>query len=967
MRRPVSFGLIFAFSTATLLGQKSEAEQRADIAFAKGLGELGFVELSEKVLRNVESGGLSSKLTEEVALLRCDALYDAAKADASRREELLKKAVEAYQAFLDKYKAFGDADIVARAQARTVEVGGAYARVLASSMADLVGEELDAKRGAMRSFLEAAVGRVNDLIREQEELLKEGSGAEGVQRRLFELLLNGADLNLQLARVQEVPTTFSVAEKMYVKLSDTAGEGTPWSLRAYIGIGDVYAAQGAQEDDFKSAAKLYQEAASYYEFAVNFSIPRDLAAWREASAQMLQPEKQSRFLFLQLGTPGLVKANIAAGDTTAALTWALHYVNTWKREGLELTPPQGYMALLDVTQALVSAGGFLGGNPAVGDLRWFESQEALSAASLPKKNQRSSLDFALSLAQEVAAENKGNNLQVRAQRVIGEIIARPGVRVDPSVLMDAAKGEFNAQDWATSVEAFKRVVRSLDGSDIAARQERMPEALWHIARSYQRMDRVLEAAAVYEHALESWSGDPKFDGESAKGFYDCAQLLKRTIKGDSAIDALAGRADEVLKRAASGTGKGEDIKYRDAEKLYADNKFDEARAAYASVGAGAESYEKAKVNVGVCEFKLKRYEAAIRTLESYLNTYLRSTDAATTDARRLARRKEATANARFYWGLAEFEVASGGANSWQKVVDVLGTFQTEFPEQNQLAPAAMYRVLISYGKLDQQDKVKSLLGLMLSSFPDNRWTGSAATESYKMLKTAFEAEKDAAKKAGIEREMAENLQVLNRTSPRPSFDNMRAESRHWMNLSAWATAEELLERIQSQFGAEAEYAENMQIRVLPDLGEAQLRQKKVADAFATLKPLLMDEKVRAAKSTAYDFAQAAAGWLEVQGTKVIENAGAATSVADFELATKAINQLTDTSEKWAQEWYGLKAQQIYSYLRFAAIDGQRMDTARSLLGPMNTQLGGGTQFKTEGMTEDNRQRYLWLVQKVKWK
>ncbi len=965
MRRSLSFGLVFAFSTATLFGQKSEAEQRADIAFAKGLAELGFVDLSEKVLRGVESSGLSAKLTEEVALLRCDALYDAAKADQAKREELLKKAVEAYQAFLDKYKAFGDPEIVARAQARTVEVDSAYARVLSGSMADLVGEALTQKRTAMRTFLESAVGRVNDLIREQEELAKEGSGGDGAQKRLFELLLNGADLNLQLAQVQEVATTFSVAEKMYIKLSDTAGEGTPWSLRAYIGIGDVYAAQAAREDDFKSAAKLYQEAASYYEFAVNFSIPRDLAAWKEASEQMQQPEKQSRFLFLQLGTPGLVKSSISAGDNEAALEWALHFVNTWKREGLELTPPQGYMALLDVTQALVSAGGFLGGNPASGDLRWFESQEALSAASLPKKNQRSALDFALSLAQEVSAENKGNNLQVRAQRAIGEIIARPGVKVDPSVLMDAAKGEFNAQNWSASIEAFKRVVSALEGSDLATRQERMPEVLWHIARSYQRMDRVLEASAVYEQALESWSGDPKFDGESAKGFYDCAQLLKRTIKGDGAIDALATRADDALKRAASGTGKGEDIKFRDAEKLYADNKFEEARAAYAGVGSGAENYEKAKVNVGVCEFKLKRYPEAIAALQGYLNTYLKSSDAATTDARRLARRKEATANARFYWGLAEFEVANGGANSWQKVVDVLGTFQNDFPEQNQLAPAAMYRVLISYGKLNQQDKVKSLLGLMLSSFPDNRWTGSAATESYKMLKTAFDAEKDSAKKPAIEREMAENLQVLNRTSPKPNFDNMRAESRHWMNLSEWATAEELLKRMQAQFGAEAKHAEDMQKRVLPDLGEAQLRQKKVADAFATLKPLVMDEKVRAAKGTAYDFAQAAAGWLEVQGNKVIENAGAATTAADFELAVKAINQLTDASEKWAAEWYGFKAQQIYTYLRFAAVDGKRMDTARSLMGPMNTQLGGGTQFKAEGMTEDNRQRYLWLVQKVK--
>jgi hypothetical protein len=964
MRRSLSFGLVFAFSTATLFGQKSEAEQRADIAFAKGLAELGFIDLSEKVLRSVESGGISAKLGEEVALLRCDALYDAAKADQTKREELLKKAVDAYQAFLDKYKAFGDAEIVARAQARTVEVDSVYARVLSGTLADLVGEELTAKKNAMRSFLEGAVGRVNDLIREQEEQLKESEGNSAAERRLFELLINGADLNLQLAQVQDVATSFSLAEKMYTKLSDTAGEGTPWSLRAYIGIGDVYAAQAAREDDFKSAAKLYQEAASFYEFAVNFSIPRDLAAWKEASAQMQQPEKQSRFLFLQLGTPGLVKASIASGDTAGALAWALHFVNTWKREGLELTPPQGYLALLDVTQALVTSGGFLGGNPAAGELRWFESQEALTAAGLPKKSQRSALDFALSLAQEVSSENKGNNLQVRAQRAIGEIISRPGVKVDPSVLMDAAKGEFNAQNWGGSIDGFKRVVASLDAQDMATRQERMPEVLWHIARSYQRMDRTLEAAAVYEHALESWGGDPKFDTESAKGFYDCAQILKRAVKGDSAIDALAVRADAALKRAASGTGQGEDIKFRDAEKLFADGEFDKARGAYAGVGSGAENYEKAKVNAGVCDFKLKRYPEAIAAFEGYLNTYLKSADSATNDARRLARRKEATANARFYWGLSEFELALAGKSEWQKVVNVLGTFQNDFPEQNQLAPAAMYRVLISYGRLNQQDKVKSLLGLMLTSFPDNKWTGLGASESYKMLKTAFDAEKDSAKKALLEREMAENLQVLNRTSSKPNFDNMRAESRHWMNLSEWSTAEDLLKRMQAQFSADASREEDMKKRVLPDLGEAQLRQKKVADAFTTLKPLVSDEKVRAAKGTAFDFAQAAAGWLEVQGSKVIENAGAATTAADFELAVKAINQLTDASEKWAAEWYGFKSQQIYTYLRFAAVDGKRMDTARSLMGPMVTQLGG-TQFKADGMAEDNRQRYLWLAQKVK--
>ncbi|NUP96020.1 MAG: hypothetical protein HUU28_07630 [Planctomycetaceae bacterium] len=964
MRRPLSFGLVFAFTTASLFGQKSEAEQRADIAFAKGLAEMGFVGLSEEVIRSVESAGLSGTLAEEVALLRCDTLYDAAKANASQREKLLKQAVDGYQAFLDKYKSFGNEDLLARAQTSAVEVDGAYARILSASLEDLAGEELTKRRDEARKFLEGAVGRVNDLIREQEELEKGEDYSETQRRRMFQLLLNGAELNLQLAGVQELPTTFGIAENMFIKLSDKAGEGTPWSLRAFIGIGDVYSARAAREEDFAAAKKLYEEAAGYYEFAVDFSMPKDLEAWKVASAEMDQNEKQSRFLFLQLGTPGLIKSWLSAGDTKSAVENALHFVNTWKREGLDLIQPQGYMALLDVAQALVDAGGFLGGNPASGDLKWYETQEEIAAAGLPKTRQRTTLDHALSLAQAVSTEkeNKGTNLQIRAQRVIGTIIQRPGVKVDPSVLIDAAKGEFAASNWSAAIDGFKRTVSALALQDQATQQEKMPEVLWHIARSYQRMDRTLEAAAVYEYTLDAWRGDPVFDKNSAQGLYDCAQLLKKAVKGDATIDALAQRADDRMKEVGSDSGE---IDFRDAEKLFAANDFERAKAKYATVSTGTVSYDKALVNVGLCDFKLGRYADAIKVFENYLTKYLKSAESATTDARRIGKRKEATATARFYWGLSEFELAGSGSGSWQKVVDVLGTFQDEFPEQNQLAPAAMYRVLIAYGRLNQQAKVKSLLGLMLTSFPDSKWTGLGATESYKMLKAQFDAEKDPAKQATIEREMAENLQVLNRTSSKPAFPNMRQESRHWMNLAEWATAEEVLQRIVKQFSADPKLAEDMTKRVLPDLGEALLRQKKVVDAMTVLDPLVKDEKNKASKSTAFDYVQAVGGWLEVQGTKVLENAGGATKKEDFEGAIKPLIQLVEGTEKWTTEWYGYKAQQIYFVLRWSALDGKQMDTARELMNYMTTQIGGAAQFKADGMPEDTRAKFLWLASKVK--
>ena len=113
--------------------------------------------------------------------------------------------------------------------------------------------------------------------------------------------------------------------------------------------------------------------------------------------------------------------------------------------------------------------------------------------------------------------------------MIGSIIQRPGVKVDPAVLVDAAKGEFAASNWSAAIAAFKRTASALALQDQATQQEKMPEVLWHIARSYQRMDRALEAAAVYEYALEAWRGDPVFDKNSAQGLYDCAQLLKKSV------------------------------------------------------------------------------------------------------------------------------------------------------------------------------------------------------------------------------------------------------------------------------------------------------------------------------------------------------------------------------------------------------------------------------------------------------
>jgi hypothetical protein len=301
------------------------------------------------------------------------------------------------------------------------------------------------------------------------------------------------------------------------------------------------------------------------------------------------------------------------------------------------------------------------------------------------------------------------------------------------------------------------------------------------------------------------------------------------------------------------------------------------------------------------------------------------------------------------------------------VVEVLDGYPDKFPEQTQFAPAAMYRVLYAQAQLGQQQAVREKLAKMLQLYPSDKWTGLAATESYKVLKQRYEAEADPQKKPALLREMAENLEVYNKTAATPSFPNMRTESRHWKDLGELDKTKAVLERMITVFKDDPAAAEDLEKFVKPDLGEVHLLQDDAQAATEILKPLMAgDAKVRASRDTAYNYAISVTGWLTFDETSktVREHLGSGTNTKDFEAALEPVNQLADATEKWTADWYRYKAAQIYGYLRWAQHDGNRLDTAKNLMGYMATQLGA-QQYKHEHMPEHLRQIYLWLASKLR--
>jgi hypothetical protein len=436
------------------------------------------------------------------------------------------------------------------------------------------------------------------------------------------------------------------------------------------------------------------------------------------------------------------------------------------------------------------------------------------------------------------------------------------------------------------------------------------------------------------------------------------RALRSNIAGDELIDAWWRDAENWAKDLTETLGA--EVGFRDAWELFTDEKFAEAKEAFELVTTDAESYEKALVYVGVCEFKLEELEAAEATFDRYLNQFLVNPVNAVHDPRRRAKRSEAESSAWFYWGLCAYREAELGQGDWGDVVAKLADFHTRFPDQPSLSPAALYRVMIAHTKLHDNASARAVYEELLESFGSSQWTGRAAKDYFEVLEAQRQAEQDPAAKEALLRQMADALQVLNANSPEPSFANMRRESRLWMDLGDWAAAEALLERIVVQF--EATEAKDIDKFVRPDLGEALMRQHKVADAAEILAPLV-EAKV-ADRDTARNYALVLSGWLDYgDGKPVLQQVAGLGGPGNLERAAQILDQITEGTEKWEPEWYRLKAEQIYVYVLWGALDGKKLETARDQIQFLITNVGA--QFQDDKIDEPLRAKFAWLAKELK--
>jgi len=967
--------LVVAFAPGMVHAQ-SDAQIREDIRFARGVAEeWGFVDLADGILEDLENSNVPAAMSEELGLVKCD-LYRAAAVksrDADKRNDLLERAISSYGAFCDANQY---SKHLPQAELGLVNTSSVLARSLELAIEEAIGAEAEALAVKRREILTAAVAKTGDLI---SNLENSEDQSETKKRQLYELMLQRSQMLYDVARTQdEGQFNFEQALLTCEDLVFKAGEGTPHSLRAYNLMGRTYAAM-----------QSWEMAATFFEAVIDVAIPADHEEWKEAVKELdlKQQDKEQRWLFVELATPGLVEALASSGEMSEACRFTLHLYNTQKREGFEFSRELGYPALLVGAKTLLDSGGWIGGSLSSGDGEWFQSEEEAKDSGHARRNRKACADIALTVAQQVNTENQGNILQVRAQKLISEIIARPGVEVQPAVLYEAAEGHYNEGNNEEAIKGLKQVLAALDDADEATRLELAPKTYYYLGRSYQQLDRHLEAIMSFREGVTTYRGDPEFDAYSAQQLYKSADRMRKTIRDDEHILAMFSEAETIAAQLSK--ANKDEILYRQAEKLRGERKFAEAIPKYEQIEKQANDYEKALVAIGECKYRLGDSGAAEDLFRGYVEDHITNEDNSVENSPvRAARRTDALAKARFYRTLIAFQSADKTGldqTLWQRVVELGKDYPDHHPTQDTLAPWTMRMVMNAQVSSGEVPGARETHRRLAEEYPDSSFTPVASLELHGALKKLREeAAKagDGEQATSLLREMAELLEFANKNAVKFSFKNTRSEASHWYDLGEYEKAEEVMRKLIARPTQSESEQKTVLLYVRPELAQALLAQKEVAEALEILREL-MDLEGKPTKQIVISYCRAVTGWIEGESGKINVIPGAGADAAEFDRVVQTLNAISNSKEvdKWTCDWYGYKFDLAYTYYVYATAewgpqDSRKKDAAHRQIDVLVQEFSSDFSGIEESCDNDEpelkgrfgddilRRRFVWLWGKV---
>ena len=916
--------------TAAGLPQKSAANIEADLAFARGLAsKWSFVDLAEEVIREVESGRLESDQAASLALLRCEVYAVGARnePDPVRRNALFEDALGCFDSYITNNS---HAPNVGDAEEAFVAASQVYARSLQIAIDDAIGDEAKELTQKRIDVLLKGVQRTTQLV----EAISAIPVAERTERQVgqrFELILNRGQMYATISAAQKDDPFFrEQAIKVLETLVFEAGAGTPYALRAYTALGDVYVAAGDHET-----------ATGYFDSVADDVIPFDKARREDELdwSKMPTPMKQRRFLFVELAVPGMLSTYEAIGDTASAVERALYFWNLQRSEALDLSQ-FGQEAMLAVARTMLGAEAYIGGDVAAGQAEWFATEEEAAAKYRQARLRMTTTEFARQIANQVAQDAQSNALKTAAGKLITEISMRPGQTISLDEMFKGAMAKFREDDFAGTRRAVSEMLLRMEGLQAAERTQYGARVYNLLGDTLRKDGRELEAALAYREGAVSWS-DPEFDEKNAKNFQFLVARIAKAAGDDPDMRALATEAENVV--ATKGPKEsGETVMFNRGKRAQDAEKWTDAIEAYQQVSEEALDYEVAYVNIAVCMFRSNQVSAALERFATYLDEVRVDPKRVTESPSALAKRKGASATAEFYLGYINHLIASKkydnskgtDTSGFKKVIDYLTGFEDKYSDQPSLCALAMSKVVDSHAKLGNTEAAQKQLDVMIERFPDDRQTGGAALSLYLTLRARLDQLEAAgaaqAELDSLRRDTATALNVSNRISASPAFPNLVREGNLWVQLAEWQRAKEAYARTLARYGEDKEREKDLERQVIMPLAYSMLQLRELNDAKDLLAPLATGGTT--VREIVQYYAMAITGWLEggVAGVTAVPGAGG--NEEEFTFITDKLTSIQKAGQSWTScKWYEDKLAEMYAFYVWGQSDDRKKAIAKSMI------------------------------------
>jgi len=946
----------------------TDAAVEAEIEFARGLAsDWTFVDLAQGVLDRVSESGPSAEMSEDLALARCELYAVGARRlrEPSEINALLEEGINAYQSYIESNQGASNRE---EAERGLVTLSLVYARSIDNALEEAIGEEADAMKERKVDVLTDAISRTEGLIDAKDT----GDLSEAEQVEVWDLKLRKAEMYTEIAKTTGDEYFTAEAIRAYEDLSLDAGSGREIGLRATIGLGDVYLLKGEPLTAY-----------DYYSGTVELVFPSNPQRRAQLGFDdMPRGILELRFTYVELGTQGIQAAAREAGLYEEAIDYAMFMYNLYRRFGFDLSV-EGHDALLEVAQTLLDVGGYVGGDAADGEAKWYATEEEMRAEVRGRRNRASAVEFALDLVNQVSETTARPSTKIRAGKLLESINSRPDVEISASALFEAAQAKYVGQEYEAALESYYAVLDRLPSVDPAERIKFAAGAYNGIGNTLRRMDRQMEAALSYRQALED-ARDPEYNARNANGYLAAMRSWGRADEAASDENRFKAMMTDAQERALefSDDSNPDLIRLTQARTLRSDDDFDGAINKYGEIAKDSDYYDVAQMEIGQTMYMAEQFGPAFNHLKGYVDY---ANDPANAVESRAAQdnRYGALSNATYLLGVLTQARASGAYKRYVaarkeggdadpsrheqfygEVIDVLGEFPTRFGDSNYVLPVQKM-LADAHAKLGQGEEAKAIVQKMREVAPDSRETAAAAMDVYFVYRDQRESmdeagDADPAEVEAVTRNMAEALELANGIVAKPQYAYLDREADLWIELGEYQKAKGKLEAVVAEYADDEKYGENVKKFGIPNLAEVLLMEGDREAAKALLAPLVIGED--ALLSTVRPtllLCRAVFGEVTGSGTRVQIEPGAGGTEEEMQFLVDRLETFASSADSKGEfcTYHARKFDVIFAYYVWQQTSDTKIGSAKRVMDNyVAVKLLGDTQFTIVDEACSNEER-----------